>query len=445
MVENFINLNESDKKRVLDTLDFMIKHPETGYKEYLCSEYVANQFRQLGYEPIMAGDIPGFYVKIDTGRPGPCVLVFGELDAIKCATHPDANPETAAVHSCGHSAQSAALVGIAAGLKHPGALDALSGSIILCAVPAEEMIERDYRDTLIEKGIIKYYGGKPEFLRRGYFDGVDIAFMVHTSGGDAPCCNLGSVGIVAKKVIYKGKASHAGGSPQNGINALYAANLGLMAVNSIRETFTESELVRVHPIITNGGTVVNGIPDVVEIESYVRAKNYDAMSRSNFKVNRAFTGAAISIGANVEIIDAPGYAPLQNDKNMIDVAKRAAEIAYPGKTFAVGERYGTGSTDMGDISLLFPSIHPYAPGAIGTSHGDNYYIADPDLACIKCAEWQLNMLNIILSDGAKEGIRIKEEFTPMFASKEEYFEYIEQFYSSGNRIEYSEGKAEVII
>ena len=445
MTENFINLNEADKKRVLDTLDFMIKHPETGYKEYLCSDYVATQFRELGYEPIMAGDIPGFYVKIETGRPGPCVLVFGELDAIKCATHPDANPETAAVHSCGHSAQSAALVGIAAALKHPGALDTLSGSIILCAVPAEEMIERDYRDTLIEKGIIKYYGGKPEFLRRGYFDGVDVAFMVHTTAGDSPCCNLGSVGIVAKKVIYKGKAAHAGGSPQNGINALYAANLGLMAVNSIRETFTESELVRVHPIITNGGTVVNGIPDVVEIESYVRAKDYDAMSRSNFKVNRAFTGAALSIGANVEIIDAPGYAPLINDKNMIELAKAAAEIAYPGKTFGVGQRIGTGSTDMGDISLLFPSIHPYAPGAIGTSHGDNYYIADPDLACVKCAEWQINMLAMLLSDGGKEALRIKEEFTPMFASKEEYFEYIERFYSKDNRIEYTEGKAEVRI
>ena len=445
MTENFINLNEADKKRVLDTLDFMNKHPETGYKEVLSSEYVGNQFKELGYEPIFAGDIPGFYVKIDTGRPGPCVLVFGELDAIKCATHPDANPETAAVHSCGHSAQSAALVGIAAALKHPGALDALSGSIILCAVPAEEMIERDYRDTLIEKGIIKYYGGKPEFLRRGYFDGVDISFMVHTSGGTAPASSLGAVGIVAKKVIYKGKAAHAGGSPQNGINALYAANLGLMAVNSIRETFTERELVRVHPIITKGGTVVNGIPDVVEIESYVRAKDYDAMSRSNAKVNRAFTGAALSIGANVEIIDAPGYAPLQNDKNMIEVARQAAEAAYPERPFVLNQVYGTGSTDMGDISLLFPAIHPYAPGAIGTSHGDNYYIGDPDLACIKCAEWQINMLYILLSDGAKEGKRIKEEFTPMFASKEEYFEYIEQFYASGNRIEYTEGEAKAKI
>ena len=441
MINNFISLGKDDEKRILDTLDYMNKHPETGYKEFLCSEYMANQFRELGYEPIMAGDIPGFYVKIDTGRPGPCVLVLGELDAIKCATHPEADPETAAVHACGHSAQSAALVGIAAGLKKPHALDSLSGSIILCAVPAEEMIERDYRDSLIEKGIIKYYGGKAEFLRRGYFDGVDIAFMVHTSVTLA--VKLGSVGIVSKKVIYKGKAAHAGGSPQNGINALYAANLGLMAMNSIRETFTEGELVRVHPIITNGGTVVNGIPDVVEIESYVRAKDYDAMKRSNDKVNRAFVGAALSIGANVEVLDAPGYAPLKNDRNMIDLAIKASKYAYPDMDMKFNESYGTGSTDMGDLSQLFPSVHPYAPGAIGTSHGDNYYIENPDLACVKCAKWQLAMLYILLSDNAKEAIRIKSEFTPSFASKEEYFDYIDNFNSSGNRIEYTEDGAKV--
>ena len=107
--------------------------------------------------------------------------------------------------------------------------------------------------------------------------------------------------------------------------------------------------------------------------------------------------------------------------------------------------FGTGSTDMGDISLLFPSIHPYAPGAIGTSHGNDYYIANPDLACVKSAQWQLAMLYILLSEGGKEGMRIKNEFKPMFNSKEEYFEYIEQFYSSGNRIEYTDGKADARI
>lgn len=443
MSEQILRLNEKEQARVMDTLEYMTKHPETGYKEWLCSAYVEQQFRELGYEPVLAGDIPGFYVKIDTGREGPCVLVLGELDAVKCATHPNANPETGAVHACGHNAQSAALVGIAAALKREGALDALSGSILLCSVPAEELIEIGYRDTLIEKGIIQYYGGKAEFLRRGYFDGVDVAFMVHTSMGLG--CNLGSVGIVAKRVIYKGKAAHAGGRPQKGINALYAANVGLSAMNAVRETFVEEDLVRSHPIITKGGTVVNGIPDVVEIESYIRAKTYDAMKRANEKVNRAFIGGALSIGANVEIIDAPGYAPLHNDPNMIKLAGRAAQAAYPELEFRANERYGTGSTDMGEISQLFPSIHPYAPGASGTSHGDDYAIESPELACVACAEWQLEMLRLLLENGAAEAKRIKAEFVPQFASKEDYFDYIKQFYAKGDRIEYSDGAAKITL
>ena len=441
MNHSVFKLSKADEARVLDTLEFMTKHPETGYRETQCSAYVAEQFRQLGYKPQMAGDVPGFTVKIDTGRPGPCVLVLGELDAVKCATHPDADPETHAVHACGHNAQSAALVGIAAVLKQPGVLDGLSGSILLCSVPAEEMIERDYRDTLVKNGTIRYHGGKPEFLRRGYFDGVDLAFMVHTSSH--LYCNAGSVGIIAKKVIYKGKAAHAGGNPQDGINALYAANLGLSAINAIRETFTEQELVRVHPIVTNGGAVVNGIPDVVEIESFVRAKTYGAMKHTNQKVNRALVGAALSIGANVEILDAPGYAPLHNDPNMIEIAAKAASVAYPDQTLTQHDGYGTGSTDMGDLSLLFPSVHPYAPGATGTSHGSDYRIADPRPACIQCAEWQLEMLRLLLADNAKEAIRIKDAFTPTFASKEDYFAYLEEFYSKGDRIQYGEDGATV--
>ena len=440
-MKNPIFFTEEDKTRILDTLDYMTCHPETGYRETLCSAYMEKQFRELGYEPILAENIPGFYVKIDTGREGPCVLVLGELDAVKCQGHPDADPQTHAVHACGHNAQSAALIGIAVGLKKTDFLNRLSGSIILCAVPAEEMIEIGYRNELAKKGIIKYYGGKSEFLYRGYFDNVDIAFMVHTS--TALSVNQGAVGIVGKHVVYKGKAAHAGGGPQFGINALYAANLGLSAINAIRETFTEKDLVRVHPIMTNGGAVVNGIPDKAEIECFVRAKSYEAIEKTNKKVNRALIGAALSMGANVEIEDFPGYAPLKNDQNMMEIAVRAAKIAYPDMEFINHDSYSTGSTDMGELSLLFPSVHPYAPGAVGVSHGANYCIGDSDLACVKCAEWQLMMLYLLLSDGAKEAIRIKQNFQPTFQSKEEYFEYIERFFASGDRIVYAENQAKV--
>lgn len=432
-----------DREEMLAALEFMTSHPETGYREWQCSQYLLEAFRRYGYEPTVAGDVPGFYVKIDTGREGPCVLCLGELDAVKCSGHPEADPETEAVHACGHNAQSAALLGIAAALAKPGALDGLSGSILLCAVPAEEMIERDYRDSLIERGVIAYYGGKPEFLRRGYFDGVDLALMVHTSG--CLCVQDGSVGIVAKKVVYKGRAAHAGGAPQNGINALYAATLGLSAVNALRETFTEGDLVRVHPIITKGGTVVNGIPDVVEIESFVRAKTYDAIERVNRTVNRAFVGTALSIGANVEILDAPGYAPMKNDAGMIAVSREAAALAYPEEEMQYYPSYSTGSTDMGDLSQLLPTVHPYAPGAVGASHGADYRIEDPERAVIRCAAWQTEMLTLLLSDGAARAKGILASFTPAFAGKEEYLAYLERFRSQGDRLTYAENTAEAKI
>ena len=215
------------------------ENPETGYKEFKTDEYLAKGFENLGYEITRAEGITGFYTVIDTTRPGPEVLILAELDSVICPSHPDADKVTGAVHACGHHAQCAALLGIAAALKEPGALQEMCGRIRLCAVPAEELLEIEYRTKLKEEGKIKYFGGKTEFLSRGYFDGVDLAFMVHTSSKFL--LNGGMVGCLAKKIVYKGVSAHAGGSPWSGVNALYAANCGINAVNAIRETFKDSE------------------------------------------------------------------------------------------------------------------------------------------------------------------------------------------------------------
>ena len=309
---------------ILEAERYIWRNPETGFKEVKTTSYLAEKFRALGYELHMAEGITGFYTVLDTGRPGPEVLVLGELDSIICPGHPESDPETGAVHSCGHNAQCAALLGIAAALKEPGILDKMCGRIRLCAVPAEEFLEVEYRRGLRDAGKIKYFGGKPEFLYRGYFDGVDLAFMVHTSS--TYCVRQGSNGCLVKNVIYKGKASHAGGAPWNGVNALYAATCGLNAVNAIRETFKDDELSRVHPIITAGGAMVNAIPETAVLESYVRGKTNEAIGEANRKVNRALVGAALSLGANVEIIDIPGYSPLVNDQGMIALAKDGFDV-----------------------------------------------------------------------------------------------------------------------
>lgn len=443
-MKDIISAVEKHRERIFATERYIWAHPETGYKEKVTSEYMATQFRELGYDITLADGITGFFTVIDTGRPGPEILILGELDSVICPTHPESDPVTGAVHACGHNAQCAALVGIAAALKEPGIIDKFCGKIRLCAVPAEELLEIEYRSELKSEGKIKYMGGKSEFLSRGYFDGVDIAFMVHTSSSFAT--NLGSVGCIAKKITYKGVAAHAGGAPWNGRNALYAATCGLNAVNAIRETFKEADRIRVHPIITNGGVMVNAIPAVTQLESYVRGDSFEAITEANKKVNRALCGSALSLGTNIDITDIPGYSPLNNDPNMIELAKDAAALAIPEEEFKINQTKSTGSTDMGDLSCIMPVIHPYAAGGEGIGHGENYRIADPERACVSSAKWQLTMLLLLLENNAERAKKIIDEFTPLFASKEEYLNYIDSLNSTGDRIVYLEdGVAEVKI
>ena len=436
MMKDIAAAVDKHRQLILDAERFLWKHPETGYREVKSEAYLKEKFEQLGYNLTMAGDIPGFYTVIDTGRSGPEVLVLGELDSLIVPNHKECDKETGYVHSCGHNAQGAALLGIAAALKEPGVLDKMCGRIRLCAVPAEELIEIEYRDGLIEKGIIKCYGGKGEFLRRGYFDGVDIAFMVHTS--KAYGINNGSNGCLAKRVCYKGTSAHAGGSPWLGKNALYAASQGLSAANAIRETFQDKDLIRFHPIITEGGQVVNAIPELVKMESFVRGKTFEAILDANKRINQALIGAALSVGANIDIMDAHGYAPHINDKNMMLLSKEAADMIIPEEEYKINDVYSTGSTDMGELSCVMPVVHPYAGGATGTSHGADYYIADPERACVKSAKLQMAMLVLLLQDNAKRAKKILDEYEPQFKSKEEYIEFIDKIRTSGDRIDYSD-------
>ena len=132
---------EKYRQLILDAERHIWKNPETGYKEFKTSAYMAENFQKLGYELKMAEGITGFTTMLDTGKPGPTILILGELDSIICPDHPEADPATGAVHSCGHHAQCAALLGVAAALKEPGILDKFCGKIMLCAVPAEELLE----------------------------------------------------------------------------------------------------------------------------------------------------------------------------------------------------------------------------------------------------------------------------------------------------------------
>lgn len=439
-MQHIVNAVEKHRKLILDAERYIWKNPETGYREVKTSKYMEDAFEALGYDIVRAEGITGFYTCIDTGREGPEVLILGELDSIICPSHPDADPVTGAAHSCGHNVQCAALLGIAAALKEPGMLDDLCGRIRLCAVPAEELLEIEFRKELKKQGKIKYLGGKSEFLHRGYFDGVDIAFMVHAAAGFG--CNIGSVGCIAKNIIYKGTPAHAGGAPWDGHNALYAATCGINAANAVREAFKECDIIRFHPIITHGGDMVNAIPGRVQLESYVRGRTYEAILKSNARLNRALIGAALSLDTNIEIIDMPGYAPLVNDKNMIELAVESARLL--GIEINPSDSISSGSTDMGDLSMIMPVIHPYSGGCRGTGHGNDFEVYDPEIACVTGAKWQIIMLKMLLENGAERAKRVISEFTPTCASKEEFLALQDSINSEGDRITYNDDTTAII-
>ncbi len=426
-----------DKYRdlILKAERYIWQNPEIAFREWKTSSYLEERFQDLGYRLVKAGNIPGFYTDYDTGRPGPKILVFGELDSVVCYEHPESDPETGAVHACGHNAQCAALLGIAAALKENSVTNDLCGSVRLCAVPAEEGIDIEYREGLLSSGIIRYYSGKAEYLYRGYFDNVDMAFMVHTATrGKGFSIYDGAIGNIKKRVTFKGVASHAASSPHKGVNALYAANVGLCAINALRETFKDEEHIRVHPIITNGGASVNAIPSEVMLETYVRGISIDAIYAANTKINRALAGAAASMGAGVVISDRVGSSPLVNNKALIKAAKIAMAETVGAKNIEVHKKTMTASTDMGHISSVMPAIHPYITGAEGTSHGKDYYITDPEQACVNSAKAQLCMISLLLSNNAQRAKEIAAKGN--YPSIPAYFKKIDRLNKNIDAVKY---------
>ena len=434
---------EQYKDLILDAERYIWNNPEPGYKEFKTNKYMAENFEKLGYKLTYADGITGFYTTIDTGKKGPTVLVLAELDSLINFSHPECDKTTGAVHSCGHHVQDATMLGLAAALTHKECLDGLCGKIKLCCVPAEEGIEIGYRQGLIEKGVIKYLSGKAEFISRGYFDDVDIAFMMHAAVPDPGnenvkfLLNKGRNGNLKKRITYKGRAAHAGNTPWKGINALNAANLGLMAVNSLRETFREDDHIRVHSIITKGGDSVNAVPDEVKIECYVRASNSAALKKANEAVNRALSSSAAAVGAEVLISDLAGSEPFEEDKNLRELALSVFEDIAGKDGYCYNGIWKTGSTDMGDVGSLFPAIHFHTMGCEGLGHGDSFRVVDPYSACVMGAKAELGILRELLSNGAAKAKKIIAEYKPVYGSIDEYLKNKDSYSMQKDTVKYN--------
>ena len=415
---------DRQSEKIVKVGETIRKNPELGFKEFKTSRLVEETMREIGLEPKGGLALTGVRGVARGKSDGPTFALLGELDGLVVAGHPVADPATGAAHACGHNAQIAGLLGAAMGLVGAKAFEHLAGRVVFFAVPAEEYGDVAWRVEQARAGKLEFLGGKPELLRLGHFDDVDMAMMIHTT----PVKEVKKAGIAAsnngcivKTVRYIGRASHAGGAPHLGINALYAAQIGLAAINAIRETFRDEDSIRVHPIITHGGSQVNVIPADVRIETYVRGKSVEAILDANVRVDRALKAGALALGAQVEIETLPGYLPLFNNMGMAAHFKaNAAALLGADQVTESGHR--SGSTDMGDISHVMPTLHPYMGGASGSGHGADFAIADPKLAYIEPAKQLALMAVDMLWDDAKAAKEIIAGFKPRM-TKEAYLTF----------------------
>jgi len=259
------------------------------------------------------------------GRGRPAIAILAEYDAL-----PDLG------HACGHNLIATSAIG--AGIASKPAIDQFGGSILVVGTPAEEL-----------------YGGKVIMANKGAFDNIDIAMMVHPGIRDVAttqalaCHNL--------EIEFFGKAAHAASRPEAGINALEAMLQSFNAMNSLRQHIKST--ARIHGIITNGGEAPNIVPAHSAGIFLVRAEDDAYLEELKQKVLNCFIAASTASGAELKYKwDEVSYAPMLNNLTLAQLFIQNMQSL--GRDIVLSDPSGAvGSTDMGNVSQIMPSIHPH--------------------------------------------------------------------------------------
>jgi amidohydrolase len=259
------------------------------------------------------------------GKPGGArVAILAEYDAL---------PEIG--HACGHNLIAAG--GVGAFLAAARVVDKVGGEVVLLGTPAEEG-----------------GGGKIRLVEAGAFEGVDAAMMFHPFDRDI----LSHPALASHWLTFdfKGRPAHAAAAPHDGASALTACMDTFRLIDGQRVHFRDG--VRVHGYITNGGQAVNIIPERAACEVSVRAPNAAELERVRQIVERCARGAALASGVEVAIVVREGYKDMVN--NLALARRFGAHLEALGRSpRETDSRVGAGSTDMGDVSHVLPSIHPW--------------------------------------------------------------------------------------
>jgi amidohydrolase len=300
-------------------------HPEPAFEEHRAHDLLTGVLETEGL------DVERHACGLDTafvaraGREGPTVAVICEYDALPGLGH-----------ACGHNVIAAA--GLGAGLAAAALADDLGGRVMVLGTPAEEG-----------------GGGKLAFLDAGVLDGVDAAMMIHPA--DADLRSITSLAVDQLVVSYEGRASHAAAAPEQGRNALDAAVLGYVNVAALRQHLGPRE--RVHGIITDGGQRPNVVPAHSAMHWYARAATLADLDALAARLWACLRAGADATGCRMrgEWVG-PRYAEVVDDPVLLEAfARNAAALGRNLREPRPGEEV-VGSTDMGNVSQVVPSIHP---------------------------------------------------------------------------------------
>ncbi len=422
--QRILRLIDVHKDQIIAFAEDIAAHPEPGYEEFCTAGKTAEVLKNLGYkvtEHLARTGVKG----TKSIKEGPSLTVIGELDAIGCHSHPNANPVTGVAHACGHHAQMAAMIGCAIAMADPDVQKCLAGTVNFLAVPAEEYIDADKRARLKKEGI-EFCCGKSEMIRTGVFDDTDIALTTHVHMVPVeedfylgnPACN----GYSAERVTVRGKAAHGAIDPWNGVNALSITTSAIQMMGLMRETFREEDHVRLHNVIRKAGDVINSVPDEAIVETKVRAASLDKICEITDMVNRAYAGSAYAFGGKIEMEKLQGYMPIiprAADNALIEAAD---DLGLNYRTVQKGD-FNNACTDVGDLSHLVPVVNFTFKGFEGKLHGADFKITDPEKAYILPAKLLALTAYKLLKNGGQEAKKITKSYTPVF-NKESYIQYV---------------------
>lgn len=422
--QRILRLIDVHKDQIIAFAEDIAAHPEPGYEEFCTAGKTAEVLKNLGYkvtEHLARTGVKG----TKSIKEGPSLTVIGELDAIVCHSHPNANPVTGVAHACGHHAQMAAMIGCAIAMADPDVQKCLAGTVNFLAVPAEEYIDADKRARLKKEGI-EFCCGKSEMIRTGVFDDTDIALTTHVHMVPVeedfylgnPACN----GYSAERVTVRGKAAHGAIDPWNGVNALSITTSAIQMMGLMRETFREEDHVRLHNVIRKAGDVINSVPDEAIVETKVRAASLDKICEITDMVNRAYAGSAYAFGGKIEMEKLQGYMPIiprAADNALIEAAD---DLGLNYRTVQKGD-FNNACTDVGDLSHLVPVVNFTFKGFEGKLHGADFKITDPEKAYILPAKLLALTVYKLLKNGGQEAKKITKSYTPVF-NKESYIQYV---------------------